>query len=141
MKNVTLAIVAVVVVLLGSAPPAQAWGGHGRHHGYGFRHGFGVHHGYGFRHGFGVHHRYGFRHGFGVHHRYGFRHGFGGYYRYPYRSHAFSASDVGRQQRTPYVQQQFYWYYCEGANAYYPHVQQCPGGWIKVMPSPSNPSQ
>ena len=30
-----------------------------------------------------------------------------------------------------------YWYYCEGAQAYYPYVQQCPAGWMKVVP-PSN---
>lgn len=27
-----------------------------------------------------------------------------------------------------------YWYYCEGARAYYPYVQQCPGGWLTVVP-------
>jgi hypothetical protein len=32
---------------------------------------------------------------------------------------------------------QSYWYYCEGARAYYPYVQQCPGGWLQVVPSPS----
>jgi hypothetical protein len=28
-----------------------------------------------------------------------------------------------------------YWYYCEAAAAYYPYVQNCPGGWELVMPS------
>jgi hypothetical protein len=28
----------------------------------------------------------------------------------------------------------YYWYYCEGAQGYYPHVQQCPNGWMKVVP-------
>ena len=27
-----------------------------------------------------------------------------------------------------------YWYYCEGAHGYYPYVQQCPGGWLTVVP-------
>jgi hypothetical protein len=27
-----------------------------------------------------------------------------------------------------------YWYYCEAANAYYPYVKQCPGGWKAVAP-------
>jgi hypothetical protein len=27
-----------------------------------------------------------------------------------------------------------YWYYCESAKAYYPYVQQCPGGWLTVVP-------
>lgn len=27
-----------------------------------------------------------------------------------------------------------YWYYCNEAGAYYPHVQTCTGDWIKVQP-------
>ena len=27
-----------------------------------------------------------------------------------------------------------YWYYCEAAKAYYPYVQQCPAGWLTVVP-------
>ena len=27
-----------------------------------------------------------------------------------------------------------YWYYCEGAKAYYPYVKECPGGWLTVVP-------
>ena len=29
-----------------------------------------------------------------------------------------------------------YWYYCDEAQAYYPYVQQCPGGWRRVVPTP-----
>jgi hypothetical protein len=29
-----------------------------------------------------------------------------------------------------------YWYYCDAAQAYYPYVQQCPGGWRPVAPRP-----
>ena len=29
-----------------------------------------------------------------------------------------------------------YWYYCDGAKAYYPYVKECPGGWQQVMPQP-----
>ncbi|HET9701325.1 MAG TPA: hypothetical protein VFP70_10430 [Burkholderiales bacterium] len=29
-----------------------------------------------------------------------------------------------------------YWYYCRDANAYYPYVKQCPGGWEQVNPTP-----
>ena len=29
-----------------------------------------------------------------------------------------------------------YWYYCEAFQAYYPYVQQCPGGWRQVVPTP-----
>ena len=28
-----------------------------------------------------------------------------------------------------------YWYYCQGAAAYYPYVHECPGGWEPVIPS------
>jgi hypothetical protein len=29
-----------------------------------------------------------------------------------------------------------YWYYCDTSQAYYPYVQQCPGGWRPVTPTP-----
>lgn len=29
-----------------------------------------------------------------------------------------------------------YWYFCRDANAYYPYVKQCPGGWEQVNPTP-----
>ena len=29
-----------------------------------------------------------------------------------------------------------WWYYCVDANAYYPNVSQCPGGWLRVAPQP-----
>ena len=32
-----------------------------------------------------------------------------------------------------------YWYYCRAANAYYPYVQNCPGGWERYLPSPQPP--
>jgi hypothetical protein len=28
------------------------------------------------------------------------------------------------------------WYYCDAAQAYYPYVHQCPGGWRAVSPTP-----
>ncbi len=42
------------------------------------------------------------------------------------------------QQPTPQYWQQptaQYWYYCENPRGYYPHVQQCPQGWMTVLPS------
>ncbi len=32
-----------------------------------------------------------------------------------------------------------YWYFCQNPNGYYPYVKQCPGGWMKVLPSPPVP--
>jgi hypothetical protein len=29
-----------------------------------------------------------------------------------------------------------FWYYCEDPQGYYPYVQQCPGGWRPVAPTP-----
>ncbi len=34
------------------------------------------------------------------------------------------------------MQSQAYWYYCADANAYYPYVKECPGGWQRVAPQP-----
>ncbi len=32
-----------------------------------------------------------------------------------------------------------YWYYCRDPEGYYPYVRQCPGGWMRVVPSPPPP--
>ena len=37
----------------------------------------------------------------------------------------------------PAANAQQYWYYCTGAKGYYPYVQECPGGWQKVLPQPA----
>jgi hypothetical protein len=29
-----------------------------------------------------------------------------------------------------------WWYFCPGANGYYPYVKECPGGWQRVAPQP-----
>lgn len=36
----------------------------------------------------------------------------------------------------PAPQQSQWWYYCRGANAYYPYVRECPEGWQRVPPQP-----
>ncbi len=28
------------------------------------------------------------------------------------------------------------WHYCAAARAYYPHISQCPDGWLMVVPRP-----
>ena len=33
-----------------------------------------------------------------------------------------------------------YWYYCEASRTYYPYVNECPGGWQRVVPQPSAPA-
>lgn len=34
-----------------------------------------------------------------------------------------------------------YWYFCETAQAYWPYVKECPGGWQRVVPQPPPPPQ
>jgi hypothetical protein len=43
-----------------------------------------------------------------------------------------SDSAVGQVQSPA----QQYWYFCRGANRYYPYVKECPGGWQTVLPQP-----
>lgn len=124
MKKVIGVTLAAMALLVGSALPGHAWGG-----GYGGYHGYG-HYGHGFGH---------YGHGYG-HYGYGYGHyGYG--YGYPYRYYSYAAPEVSPQEPTVYVQQQAYWYYCENAKAYYPHVQQCPSGWVRVAPSTAGPGQ
>ena len=70
------------------------------------------------------------------------------YYPYYYPPY-YPAPVVVQQQPTVYVEQQpapaaqpsvaaNYWYYCAGSRAYYPYVKDCPGGWQRVAPQPSN---
>ncbi len=33
------------------------------------------------------------------------------------------------------------WYYCADSKLYYPYVQQCPRGWVKVVPNTAPPRQ
>ncbi|GFO70746.1 hypothetical protein GMLC_43250 [Geomonas limicola] len=60
------------------------------------------------------------------------------YSSYPY----YNQPQVVIQQPQEYVvpetrsQDTGYWYYCQDAKGYYPYVKRCPGGWIKVVPSP-----
>jgi hypothetical protein len=59
----------------------------------------------------------------------------------------YSAPPVVIQQAPPVYAQpeqpqpESYWYYCQNPQGYYPYVKNCPGGWMKVIPSPapSNP--
>lgn len=61
------------------------------------------------------------------------------YYAYPYSS---PTVIIEKQQpeeyimSTPQPEQQQYWYYCKEANGYYPYVKRCPGGWVRVVPTP-----
>jgi hypothetical protein len=43
---------------------------------------------------------------------------------------------VYEMQQTP-QDEEYYWYYCPDAKAYYPYVKECPKGWMKVVPTPA----
>ena len=34
-----------------------------------------------------------------------------------------------------------YWYYCPNPQGYYPYIKSCPGGWMKVVPEVTPPTQ
>lgn len=59
---------------------------------------------------------------------------------YPYPFEPYSPPVVVVQPSPPPVPlppQTQYWYYCDGAQAYYPHVTSCPNGWRQVPVTPA----
>jgi hypothetical protein len=58
---------------------------------------------------------------------------------YPYGYYPYPAPPVVVQQAPVYVQPQqeeaYYWYYCQSPKGYYPYVNNCPAGWMKVVPN------
>jgi hypothetical protein len=131
MKRLLAAIAVLTSATLIAIAPADAAarGGHGGgFHGGGF-------HGHGFHHGF----RPGFRGSVFI--------GIGPYwgpywdpywwpYYYPPAYAPVYTTPVATEPQT-YIQQSpapTNWYYCESARGYYPYVQQCPGGWLTVVP-------
>lgn len=155
---VTVGFLILAVLLTWGAAPCDArsgGSGHGGSHGGGWhsggggRHGGGSHGGSGGRHG-GGHHR---GHGGGKHsgwHRGGT---FGGgawaggvvigasplWYPYGYGSaYGPMYPPIGEESPPPvYIEREppaEYWYYCWDPQGYYPDVEECQGGWVKVAP-------
>ena len=69
----------------------------------------------------------------------------GGYpYYYPYYPYYYpyyySPPVIQQQEPQEYIQpapqEQYYWYYCEDPQGYYPYIKKCPKGWLKVAPTP-----
>ncbi len=156
MKKLASALIAATALVLGTAPSGEAGGFRGHH---GFKGGVKSHHGvnagFGFKGHGGLHPGFGLRSGFkghgvhGFHHRFGF-HGHPGFGakifigaplhgHYGFRSSPYVSARAFPEQGGPnYVQrEEAVWYYCEGARAYYPDVQECPGGWVTVTPPAS----
>jgi hypothetical protein len=78
-------------------------------------------------------------------------HGFDRSARFPFRS-GFATSQIffaggGVVAPWPYwynypspaYAPQQYWAYCQDPEGYYPYVQECPGGWVPVAPTPPAP--
>jgi hypothetical protein len=38
-------------------------------------------------------------------------------------------------------QQTYYWYYCRDPKGYYPYIENCPGEWTRVVPTPPPPGK
>jgi hypothetical protein len=69
-------------------------------------------------------------------------------YPYGYLPYAYPSPVAVPQDPSVYIQQapaaappvpQQYWYYCEDSRTYYPYVQQCPRGWMTVVPPSTAP--
>ena len=61
------------------------------------------------------------------------------YYHYPAPAYAAGPTTYIEQSAQPApapAPQAHWWYYCEGAKAYYPYVRECAGGWQRVSPTP-----
>jgi hypothetical protein len=118
MKRLAIIAFAVLLVVLLMPPQAAAWGirgGDARH----------------FHHGPHFHHFH--RHPF--HHRVVFI-GVGAFVAAPlwYPAAVPVAAPPVIVEPPP-----VYWYYCQDSRGYYPYVQQCPGGWLTVVPSSPSP--
>jgi hypothetical protein len=151
-----LTVMALIMVDVMSGYADGPRGGGGGYHGGGYRGGGGGYYGGGYRGGGwgGAYYRggawAGTRYGGGV----WVGPGWGGWgawgpgwgawgiplYQYPY----YQAPQVIIQEQPPvFIQpdpqeeEQGYWYYCRDSRTYYPYVKECPSGWMKVVPAPS----
>jgi hypothetical protein len=125
-------LVILAVLLMGSSGPGAAWkGGHGGHGWGGPRVGIGI--------GLGPFWRPYWGPYWGGYRR---PYAYGYPYPYPYAYPPVAtvpSTQVYVQPLAPAAAQPpppASWYYCDQARGYYPYVQQCPGGWRAVAPTP-----
>jgi hypothetical protein len=148
-------IIALTILSLATTPAFARGGGGGGSHGGGMGgfHGGGMggFHGGGMG-GFHGREFHGGHQRFDHFHRFGFSGGFvfGAspffwdpfWFPWPYPAYSYAPPLVIQPESQVYVQPpsspaaSTYWYYCVDAKAYYPYTQQCPGGWLKVVPTP-----
>jgi hypothetical protein len=145
LKRVVLGVL-VAVLTLGWAGLAEAGS---RHHG-GRGHGGGGHHKSSYRQHGGYYGGYYGGHRGGHHYYYGHDDRYA-YYYYgallaPLVLSTLTSWGAPRQAAAPapasaYIEQQGqggYWYYCTDPAGYHPYIQECPQGWMQVVP-PSGP--
>jgi hypothetical protein len=71
------------------------------------------------------------------------------YYTYPAYPYYTPPTVVVPQEPQEYIspntkseeEQSGYWYYCRKPEGYYPYVERCPNGWMKVLPNTTPPEQ
>ncbi len=63
-------------------------------------------------------------------------------YGYPY-SYSYPYEPYVEPQTPLYLEPQVQteWYYCRDPEGYYPYVTNCPGGWMRVSPTPPPPQK
>ena len=67
----------------------------------------------------------------------------GGYYGFPYYYNYwyypyYNAEPYAYVEPPVYGEsnQVYYWYFCKDPQGYYPYIASCPGGWVRVLPTP-----
>jgi hypothetical protein len=113
----------------------HGWGGRGFHGGHGWG-GRGFHGGRGWG-GVGVSigvGPYWGLYGYPYAYPYGYPYGYPYAYPYTYPPQIYVQPSPQLSIQPPSSQPS--WYYCDNPEGYYPYVQQCPGGWRTVAPSP-----
>jgi hypothetical protein len=135
MKETIFIIFAVLIMLfLNTFPGVEA--GAGNYHGSGSYHGSGDYYGSGYYHG--PRHYYGGSIWIGP--EWGFWWGYP-YYSYPYYPDYPAPPVINQQSPSVYIEpapqqeEQSYWYFCPDPQGYYPYIQKCSKGWLKVIPS------
>ncbi len=61
------------------------------------------------------------------------------YYYYPAPPVVVLPSVVYERAAPSQPQAPTYWYYCQNPQGYYPYIQQCPTGWLQVVPQTTPP--
>jgi hypothetical protein len=60
------------------------------------------------------------------------------YWGWPYPDYSYYSEAVPPAYSESEEQQSYYWYFCQDPQGYYPYIKDCPGGWMRVVPSKTN---